>query len=55
MKKMLILNALIWAAVILITSYLLGDHHNSQMIIGIMAVAFTLQNGFTYSFLKKED
>jgi len=55
MKKMLILNALLWAAVILITSFLLGDHHNSQLIIGIMAVAFTLQNGFTYTFLKKKD
>ena len=52
MKKVLILNALIWGAVILITSSLMGDHENSQIFIGVIAVAFTLQNGFTYAFLK---
>lgn len=54
MKKVLLLNALIWAAVILITSSLMGDHENSQTIIGVIAVAFTLQNGFTYAILKKK-
>ena len=52
MKKVLILNALIWAAVILITSSLVGNHENSETIIGVIAVAFTVQNGFTYAFLK---
>ncbi len=55
MKKVLILNALIWAAVILITSSLVGNHENSQAIIGVIAVAFTVQNGFTYAFLKDKN
>jgi len=55
MKKVLILNALIWGAVILVTSSLMGDHENSQIIIGVIVVAFTLQNGFTYAFLKDKD
>lgn len=52
MKKVLILNALIWAAVILLASSLVGDHPKYQVLIGILAVGFTLQNGFTYAFLK---
>ncbi len=55
MKKVLILNALIWAAVILITSSLLGDHEKSDTIIGVIVVAFSLQNGFTYAILKKKE
>lgn len=54
MKKVLILNALVWAAVILITSSLMGDHENSETIIGVIAVAFAVQNGFTYAFLKQK-
>jgi hypothetical protein len=54
MKKVLILNALVWAAVILITSSLMGDHENSEIIIGVIAVAFAVQNGFTYAFLKQK-
>ncbi len=52
MKKVLILNALIWAAVILITSSLVGNHEKSEAIIGVIVVAFAVQNGFTYAFLK---
>ncbi len=52
MKKVLILNALIWAAVILLTSSLVGDHPKYQILIGVLAVGFTLQNGFTYAIMK---
>jgi hypothetical protein len=55
MKKVLILNALIWAGVILVTSTLVGDHPKYQILIGVLAVGFTLQNGFTYAFLKHKD
>lgn len=55
MKKVLILNALIWAGVILIASSLVGDHPRYQILIGVLAVGFTLQNGFTYAFLKKKN
>jgi hypothetical protein len=55
MKKVLILNALIWGAVILITSSLVGNHEKSEAIIGVIVVAFALQNGFTYAFLKDKN
>lgn len=54
MKKVLILNALIWAAVILIASSVVGDHPKYQILIGVLAVGFTLQNGLTYAFLKEK-
>jgi hypothetical protein len=54
MKKVLILNALIWGAVILITSSLVGNHEKSEAIIGVIVIAFALQNGFTYAFLKNK-
>ena len=52
---MLFLNALIWAAVILIISYLLGDHENASTSVGVLAVAFAIQNGLTYTLLKDKD
>lgn len=55
MKKILLLNAIIWAIVILVASTLVGDHENYQLLIGVIAVGFTLQNGFTYSFLKQKE
>ncbi|NNE03054.1 MAG: hypothetical protein HKN52_07800 [Eudoraea sp.] len=55
MKKILILNAIIWAIVILVASTLVGDHENYQILIGVIAVAFTLQNGFSYTLLKQKE
>jgi hypothetical protein len=55
MKKILLLNAIIWAIVILVASTLVGDHENYQLLIGVIAVSFTLQNGFTYTFLKQKE
>jgi len=54
MKKILILNAIIWAIVILVASTLVGDHKNYQLLIGVIAVGFTLQNGFSYALLKQK-
>ena len=55
MKKVLLLNALIWAGVILAASILVGEHPQYQILIGVLAVGFTLQNGFTYAFLKEKN
>lgn len=52
MKKVLLINALIWAGVILVASTLVGDHPQYQFLIGALVVGFTLQNGLTYAFLK---
>lgn len=53
MNKILIMNAIIWAAVILAASYLFKDNDDYNYLLGILTVGFTLQNGFTYTILKK--
>ncbi|WP_193323693.1 hypothetical protein [Marinifilum sp. N1E240] len=54
MKKILIINAIIWAAVILSASYLYRGTENYQTLFGILLVAAALENGLIYNFLKKE-
>lgn len=54
-KNILIINALIWAGVILIVSYLSKGMENQTMLMGVLAVGFTLQNGFTYNALRKKE
>ncbi|MDX1476799.1 MAG: hypothetical protein R3301_03800 [Saprospiraceae bacterium] len=53
MKKVLIFNALIWAAVILSISFLFKDSPNWEFALGILVVAFTLQNGLTSQYLAR--
>lgn len=54
MNKLLILNAILWSAILLATSYLFKDSENYKYFLGIWTVGFTLQNGYTYTILKKE-
>ncbi|MDX1408639.1 MAG: hypothetical protein R3330_10915 [Saprospiraceae bacterium] len=53
MKRILIINALIWAAVILSISFLFKDSPNWEYALGILVVAFTLQNGLTSQYLTR--
>ena len=52
MKKVLIINAIIWAIVIVTVSQLTKDSDNNKYLLGIMLVGFVLQNGLTYSIMK---
>ena len=54
MKNLLIINAIIWAVVILLASYLLSDAENYQYLFGILLVAAGLQNSLIYNALKKK-
>jgi len=54
MKNVLIINALIWAAVILIASYLFRDAENYKYLFGVLVVAAGLQNSIIYNARKKE-
>lgn len=53
MKKLLIVNALIWAAVILITAYLFKDSEEYGVLFGVLIVASTLTNGLIHQEGKK--
>ncbi|THD67429.1 hypothetical protein E7Z59_07135 [Robertkochia marina] len=54
MKKILIINAIIWAIVIVAISFWAKESEYYKYILGVLVVGFTLQNGFTYEILKKE-
>ena len=54
MRNLLIINAVIWAVVILIASYLLKDAENYEYLFGILLVAAGLQNSIIYNALKKK-
>lgn len=53
MRNLLIINALIWAAVILLASYLLKGVNNYEYLFNILLVAAGLQNAIIYNALKK--
>ncbi len=53
MKKLLIINALIWAVIIMIASWLYNGSAGYTYLLGALAVGFILQNGFTYTYFKK--
>ena len=53
MKRILIINAFIWAGVIIIASWLYNSSEGYIYLLGALAVGFTLQNGFIYNYFKK--
>lgn len=55
MKKILIINAIIWAGVILIAGWLYQGSANYLYLLGALCVGFSLQNGFTYQYLKEKN
>jgi general stress protein CsbA len=46
MGKIIIINALIWAAILLIASYFFKGHEYYDLFFGIWVIGFTLVNGF---------
>lgn len=53
MKKIIIINGLVWAALILINSYLFKDHENRNQMFIIMISGFTIMNSFLLHQTKK--
>lgn len=53
MKKLIIINAIIWAIVILVTAWFMKDHPNYTYVFGTEVVAATLMNGFILEARKK--
>ncbi len=53
MKKVLIWNAVIWAAVILIASYLFKDNEQYEILFGVLIVSAGLTNALIHNSGKK--
>ena len=54
MGKIIIINAIIWSAVLLLASYLFKEHEYYDIFLGIWVVGFTLVNSFL-SLKQKKD
>lgn len=54
MKVLLIINAIIWAAVILVAGWFFHDSPDYMYLLGALSLGFTLQNGFTYQYMRKK-
>ena len=54
MKNVLIVNAIVWAVVILIASYLYKDTESYQYLFGALLVGAGLTNAVIYNALKKK-
>ena len=53
-STILILLAINWAAMLLLTSYFLGENENSKTVIWTLVIGFTLQMGFISDQLKRK-
>lgn len=53
MKSVIIFNAIIWAVVIIIASALYRDSENFIYLLGSLLAGFSLQNGITLDYLKR--
>ena len=54
MKRIILLNAIVWAALILIISYLFKDSENYFLAFGSILVGFTFVNGLLYNYSRGE-
>ena len=55
MGKIIIINALIWAAVLLIASYFFKGHEYYDLFFGFWVVGFTVVNSFLSLRKRKEN
>lgn len=53
MKKFIIINAIIWALVILLTSYFMRGYENYQYVLGILVLASGSQVSLLNNLAKK--
>ena len=54
MKKLILINAIIWAFMILLSAWLFKGDDNYGYLFGALIIAATLMNGFLYEYSRKE-
>jgi len=54
MKKIILINAIVWAILILVSSYLFKGHENWNYFFAFLLVTFSLINGYLASKLAKQ-
>lgn len=54
MKKLILINAVVWATIILVGAYLFKGDENWKYFFGLVLVAFSIVNGLMASLVKKD-
>ena len=55
MKKLILINAIVWAAIILLSAYWFKDHENYVYLFGTLIVGAGLMNALIYQAERREN
>lgn len=54
MKKLILINAIVWATIIMVGAYLFKGDENWKYFFGLILVAFSIVNGLMANLIKKD-
>ena len=54
MKKLILINAIVWASIILVGALLVKDHPNYQYFFGVLVFGAALMNSFLNKYSKSQ-
>ncbi|WP_272024039.1 hypothetical protein [Olleya namhaensis] len=54
MKKIILINAIVWATIIMVGAYLFKGDENWKYFFGLILVAFSIVNGLMANLIKKD-
>ena len=54
MKKLILINAIIWATIVLVGAYLFKENENWKYFFGTILVAFSIVNGLMINQMRKD-
>jgi hypothetical protein len=54
MKKLILMNAVVWATIIMVGAYLFKGDENWKYFFGLILVAFSILNGLMANLAKKD-
>lgn len=54
MKKLILINAIVWATIVTVGAYLFKGDENWKYFFGLILVAFSIVNGLMANLIKKD-
>ena len=54
MKKLILINAIVWASIVMVGAYLFKGDENWKYFFGLILVAFSIVNGLMANLIKKD-
>ncbi|WP_282070398.1 hypothetical protein [Olleya namhaensis] len=54
MKKLILINAIVWASIVMVGAYLFKGDENWKYFFGLILVTFSIVNGLMANLIKKD-